>query len=87
MRDLLKGKLEHIERLKREHVVPSDDTHARPTEPKIALVIDGKTLGYVLDQNIESEFLSVTAHCNSVLCCRATPFQKVSNACFTVSFF
>ena len=75
MRDLLRGKLEHIERLKREHVAPPGDTHS---EPKIALVIDGKTLGYVLDQNIESEFLSVTEHCNSVLCCRATPFQKVT---------
>ncbi len=50
----------------------------RPRRPDPALVIDGKTLGYALDQNLEQDFLRLAKHCESVLCCRATPFQKVS---------
>ncbi|KAI0216378.1 putative phospholipid-transporting ATPase VD [Lamellibrachia satsuma] len=76
--DLLKGKLEHIERLKQEQVVHPGGKAMEPIDRQVALVVDGKTLGYVLEQNFETEFLSLTAHCNSVLCCRATPFQKAA---------
>lgn len=43
-----------------------------------ALVIDGKTLVYILDRraNLQDMFLRLTSHCSSVLCCRATPLQK-----------
>ena len=43
-----------------------------------ALVIDGKTLLYVLDKraNIQHLFLELTRMCSSVLACRATPLQK-----------
>ena len=43
-----------------------------------ALVIDGKTLLYVLDKraNIQHLFLELTKMCSSVLACRATPLQK-----------
>ncbi|KDR21129.1 putative phospholipid-transporting ATPase VD, partial [Zootermopsis nevadensis] len=43
-----------------------------------ALVIDGKTLTYILDQrsNLQKPFLQLTCYCSSVLCCRATPLQK-----------
>ncbi|XP_050308196.1 phospholipid-transporting ATPase VA isoform X2 [Anthonomus grandis grandis] len=43
-----------------------------------ALVVDGKTLTYILDRrsNLTKPFLELTTHCNSVLCCRATPLQK-----------
>ncbi|XP_023711362.1 probable phospholipid-transporting ATPase VD isoform X3 [Cryptotermes secundus] len=45
---------------------------------KRALVIDGKTLTYILDQrsNLQKPFLQLTRYCSSVLCCRATPLQK-----------
>ena len=45
----------------------------------VALCIDGKTLGYVLDEKLELEkdFLTLAKRCNSVLCVRATPSQKV----------
>ncbi|XP_075214659.1 phospholipid-transporting ATPase VA [Lycorma delicatula] len=45
---------------------------------KKALVIDGKTLTYVLDRrcNLQSSFLELTRHCTSVLACRTTPLQK-----------
>ena len=43
-----------------------------------ALVVDGKTLIYVLDKraNIQHLFLKLTKMCSSVLACRATPLQK-----------
>ena len=42
-----------------------------------ALVVDGKTLIYILDKraNIQHLFLNLTKMCSSVLACRATPLQ------------
>lgn len=43
-----------------------------------ALVIDGKTLTFILDlkSNLTKPFLELTRYCSSVLCCRSTPLQK-----------
>lgn len=43
-----------------------------------ALVVDGKTLTYMLDRrsNLVKPFLQLTKYCASVLCCRSTPLQK-----------
>jgi phospholipid-translocating ATPase len=43
-----------------------------------ALVIDGKTLTFILDpkSNLTVPFLELTRYCASVLCCRSTPLQK-----------
>lgn len=43
-----------------------------------ALVIDGKTLTFILDpkSNLTKPFLELTRFCSSVLCCRSTPLQK-----------
>jgi phospholipid-translocating ATPase len=45
---------------------------------KRALVVDGKTLIYILDKraNIQHLFLNLTKLCGAVLGCRATPLQK-----------
>jgi len=47
-------------------------------ESKRALVVDGKTLIYILDKraNLQKPFLALASRCGSVLCCRATPLQK-----------
>lgn len=42
-----------------------------------ALVVDGKTLAFCLAKTLEKRFLRLTQMCNSVVCCRATPIQKV----------
>ena len=49
-----------------------------PKNRSKALVIDGKTLTFILDRrsNLTKPFLRLTGHCSSVLCCRATPLQK-----------
>ena len=43
-----------------------------------ALVVDGKTLVYILDPkaNLDNIFLQLTEQCSAVLGCRATPLQK-----------
>jgi len=52
--------------------------HSSLSRERRALVVDGKTLIYVLDKraNIQHLFLDLTKHCSAVLACRATPLQK-----------
>uniref|UniRef100_A0A8I5TQT4 Phospholipid-transporting ATPase n=1 Tax=Pongo abelii TaxID=9601 RepID=A0A8I5TQT4_PONAB len=41
-----------------------------------SLVIDGRSLAYALEKNLEDKFLFLAKQCRSVLCCRSTPLQK-----------
>ncbi|XP_042482484.1 probable phospholipid-transporting ATPase 4 [Macadamia integrifolia] len=41
-----------------------------------ALVIDGQTLAYALEDDIKHQFLSLAVDCASVICCRVSPKQK-----------
>ena len=43
----------------------------------IALVVDGPTLQYMLSPNLKPIFQEVSRKCRAVMCCRATPLQKV----------
>ncbi|CAG8519167.1 5749_t:CDS:2, partial [Dentiscutata heterogama] len=43
---------------------------------KHALVIDGETLKYALDQSLKHLLLDIGKRCNSVICCRVSPLQK-----------
>jgi len=49
----------------------------KPPE-KRALVVDGKSLIYILDKraNLQHLFLNLTKKCGAVLACRSTPLQK-----------
>lgn len=40
------------------------------------LVIDGRTLEYVLHDSLQNIFLELTQKCRAVVCCQATPLQK-----------
>ncbi|XP_023416009.1 phospholipid-transporting ATPase VA isoform X3 [Cavia porcellus] len=44
--------------------------------PSLSLVIDGRSLAYALEKNLEDKFLFLAKQCRSVLCCRSTPLQK-----------
>ncbi|XP_043345314.1 phospholipid-transporting ATPase VA isoform X1 [Cervus canadensis] len=50
---------------------PSEATASGPS-----LVIDGRSLAYALQKNLEDKFLFLAKQCRSVLCCRSTPLQK-----------
>ncbi|KAF3616934.1 Phospholipid-transporting ATPase 6 [Capsicum annuum] len=41
-----------------------------------ALIIDGKTLAYALENDMKHQFLSLAVNCSSVICCRVSPKQK-----------
>lgn len=45
-------------------------------ESSLALVIDGHSLGYALDPDLEDLFINVGSLCKAVVCCRVSPLQK-----------
>ncbi|KAF2577566.1 hypothetical protein F2Q68_00000125 [Brassica cretica] len=51
--------------------VASDDD-----EESVALIIDGTSLIYVLDNDLEDVLFQVACKSSAVLCCRVAPFQK-----------
>lgn len=42
----------------------------------LALVIDGKLLGYALEPELEDMLLEIGTRCKAVVCCRVLPLQK-----------
>ncbi|KAL8052779.1 hypothetical protein ABFX02_05G027200 [Erythranthe guttata] len=42
----------------------------------LALIIDGKSLAYALDEDVKKLFLELAIGCASVICCRSSPKQK-----------
>ncbi|KAL9106831.1 MAG: hypothetical protein Q9227_008164 [Pyrenula ochraceoflavens] len=42
----------------------------------LALIIDGKSLTYALEKDLEKEFLDLAVMCKAVVCCRVSPLQK-----------
>ncbi|XP_036188927.1 probable phospholipid-transporting ATPase VD isoform X4 [Myotis myotis] len=58
----------------------SEDLHqpsaARDSGLRAGLIITGKTLEFALQESLQRQFLELTACCQAVVCCRATPLQK-----------
>ncbi|KAJ3084089.1 hypothetical protein HDU99_003498 [Rhizoclosmatium hyalinum] len=42
----------------------------------LALIIDGKSLGFALEDDIKFTFLELACLCKAVICCRVSPLQK-----------
>ncbi|ODV97125.1 hypothetical protein PACTADRAFT_84362 [Pachysolen tannophilus NRRL Y-2460] len=42
----------------------------------LALIIDGKSLGFALESDLEDYLLQIGMLCKSVICCRVSPLQK-----------
>ncbi|KIJ40687.1 hypothetical protein M422DRAFT_32137 [Sphaerobolus stellatus SS14] len=42
----------------------------------LALIIDGKSLGFALEKNLSKQFLELAIMCKAVVCCRVSPLQK-----------
>ncbi|CAN8257134.1 unnamed protein product [Cochlearia groenlandica] len=45
-------------------------------DENVALIIDGTSLIYVLDNDLEDVLFQVACKCSAILCCRVAPFQK-----------
>ncbi|XP_045853733.1 phospholipid-transporting ATPase VD [Meles meles] len=43
---------------------------------RAGLIITGKALEFALQESLQRQFLELTACCQAVVCCRATPLQK-----------
>ncbi|XP_054438112.1 phospholipid-transporting ATPase VD [Pteronotus mesoamericanus] len=43
---------------------------------RAGLIITGKALEFALQESLQKQFLELTACCQAVVCCRATPLQK-----------
>ncbi|XP_014516837.1 phospholipid-transporting ATPase 1 [Vigna radiata var. radiata] len=46
------------------------------TTAPLALIIDGTSLVYILEKELESELFKLATSCSVVLCCRVAPLQK-----------
>ncbi|XP_053399263.1 phospholipid-transporting ATPase VA-like isoform X2 [Mercenaria mercenaria] len=72
--DLMKH---HLEEIMLEEKTPRETESSPPTKKKeYGLVIDGKTLAFALEKDMEKLFLVLAGKCNSVICCRSSPIQK-----------
>ncbi|KAF8398072.1 hypothetical protein HHK36_016999 [Tetracentron sinense] len=47
-----------------------------PTGTPLALIIDGTSLVYILDTELEEQLFQLASECSVVLCCRVAPLQK-----------
>lgn len=45
-------------------------------QTSFAIVIDGETLRYALDEKLKTLFLNLATQCETVVCCRVSPAQK-----------
>ncbi|XP_057804345.1 phospholipid-transporting ATPase 1-like isoform X4 [Salvia miltiorrhiza] len=56
-----------------QQIVGEED---RPTFGPLALIIDGNSLVYILEKDLEYELFNLATLCKVVLCCRVAPLQK-----------
>ncbi|RVX08687.1 putative phospholipid-transporting ATPase 8 [Vitis vinifera] len=49
---------------------------AKENSVSSALIIDGESLSFALNKNLEKSFLELAIDCASVICCRSSPKQK-----------
>lgn len=53
-----------------------DDIEDGVLDSSLALVIDGHSLTYALDPELEDLFIQLGTRCKAVICCRVSPLQK-----------
>ncbi|KAL9247910.1 hypothetical protein vseg_021288 [Gypsophila vaccaria] len=49
---------------------------AKGASTEFGLIIDGKSLAFALNKNLEKSFFKLASSCDSVICCRSSPKQK-----------
>eukprot|EP00041_Stephanoeca_diplocostata_P001545 m.20377 g.20377 ORF g.20377 m.20377 type:complete len:1248 (-) comp12127_c0_seq2:472-4215(-) len=53
-----------------------ETSNTMDTPTSVALVVDGATLAYCLNEKVTEAFVELTSECTSIVACRSTPFQK-----------
>ncbi|KAI4384325.1 hypothetical protein MLD38_002496 [Melastoma candidum] len=60
-----------------DSTIESDAARSSGTgKVQLALIIDGTSLVYVLDSDLEEQLFQLASKCSVVLCCRVAPLQK-----------
>ncbi|OAY76209.1 Phospholipid-transporting ATPase 1 [Ananas comosus] len=54
----------------------SSTTAAGSGRIRLALIIDGNSLVYILETDLQEELFGIASKCDAVLCCRVAPLQK-----------
>lgn len=62
-------------------VIANDKSECSEKSPncdysELALIIDGNSLVYILEKDLESELFDLATSCKVVICCRVAPLQK-----------
>ncbi|CAE5957354.1 unnamed protein product [Arabidopsis arenosa] len=78
------GGKDEIEQASRESVVKQMEegkalltaSRSASSHEAFALIIDGKSLTYALEDDFKKKFLDLATGCASVICCRSSPKQK-----------
>ncbi|KAI4353561.1 hypothetical protein L6164_002500 [Bauhinia variegata] len=70
-----RGDLENANGTKSLGMSKSNPGKEEGTAP-LALIIDGNSLVYILEKELESELFDLATSCRVVLCCRVAPLQK-----------
>ena len=68
---------DYLEQIHRDFQSPREGDTPSPRKREYGLVIDGKTLAFALEPELQKLFLVLAGKCNSVICCRSSPIQKV----------
>ena len=71
-----KNALEAKLKLVKDSRLPSRNEDGAQSEV-FSLIIDGKTLDYALEKDLEGLFYELGTLCKAVICCRVSPLQKV----------
>ena len=66
-----------LNKIQRERAGLGPLANEKETKPGgFAVVIDGETLRFALEDSLKPMFLELTTQCESVVCCRVSPSQK-----------
>lgn len=55
---------------------PNSDVNSGSSRVPLALIIDGNSLVYIFETELEEELFQLATRCSVVLCCRVAPLQK-----------
>ncbi|KAK1281312.1 Phospholipid-transporting ATPase 1 [Acorus gramineus] len=76
-RKSLEDAMDTVKKIQAMSSGPSDASGGRDSVAvPIGLIIDGTSLVYILETELEEELFKVATECNVVLCCRVAPLQK-----------
>ncbi|KAG4911487.1 hypothetical protein JHK86_051920 [Glycine max] len=73
---LSKASIESIKKQIREGISQIKSAKESSNTTGFGLIIDGKSLDYSLNKNLERAFFELAINCASVICCRSSPKQK-----------